>query len=149
MNDQRFKADAGKPRPDLLQLGMQRALRLVQATLEYGAIKYEPHSWRNVPNGAQRYLQAAERHRQERLMHNWDDRVFTLKAVDLESNLPHIAHEIVCLLMLIELELQQEPHTNLKDLCRFHQPPLDHKLHSTDKSAYRGSDEEEPNNHRL
>lgn len=128
VESQRFKADAGKPRPDLLQLGMQRALRLVQATLEYGAIKYEPHSWRKVPNGAERYRQASERHRQERIMQNIDERVFTLKAKDEESNLPHIAHEVVCLLMLIELELQQDPHISLKELCRFNQPPLDHKL---------------------
>jgi hypothetical protein len=125
--EQRFKADAGKPRPALLQIGMQRALRLVQATLEYGAIKYEEHSWRNVPEGAKRYLEAAERHRQERLLVHKDNQVLSLKALDSESNLPHIAHEIVCLLMLIELELDAEPYKDLLKLCEFHQPPLDHK----------------------
>jgi hypothetical protein len=124
---QRFKADAGKPRPDLLQVGFQRALRLVQATLEYGAIKYEEHSWRKVPNAAARYLQAAERHRQARLLEHKDDRVFTLQSIDPESNLPHVAHEIVCLLMLIELQLEAEPYTDLEKLCTFNKPPLDHK----------------------
>ena len=56
MSNQQFKADGGKPRPDLLQVGMARALRMVQATMEYGAIKYEAHSWRNVDDGIARYL---------------------------------------------------------------------------------------------
>ena len=69
--NQQFKADGGKPRPDLLQIGMARALRMVQATMEYGAIKYEAHSWRNVDNGIERYLAAAERHRQEEELWSW------------------------------------------------------------------------------
>lgn len=127
MNEQRFKADAGKPRPELLQVGMARALRVVQATMEYGAEKYEAHSWRRVPNAAQRYFAAAERHRQERLLLHKDEKVFVLDNKDQESNLPHIAHEIFNLLALLELALDAEPYTDLRALCRYNQPPTEHK----------------------
>lgn len=125
--DQRFKADGGKTRPALLQIGMQRALRLVQATTDYGAIKYEAHSWRNVPDAAARYLEAAERHRQARLLKQKDERPQILGPKDDESGIPHIAHEIFCLLALVELALDAEPYTDLEKLCRFNQPPTSHK----------------------
>lgn len=125
--EQRFKADGGKTRPALLQIGMQRALRIVQATTDYGAIKYEAHSWRGVPNGKERYLEAAERHRQERLLAQVDAKFSCLGNLDAESGLPHIAHEIFCLLAIMELELQEREDLNLEDICEFKQPPLDHK----------------------
>ena len=128
MNDQRFKADGGKTRPALLQIGMQRALRIVQATTDYGAIKYEPHSWRKVTGAAARYLEAAERHRQARLLVQKDERPQVLNTKDPESGLPHIAHEIFCLLALLELALDAEPYTDLEKLCRFNQPPQAHKF---------------------
>ena len=127
MSDQRYKADAGKPQPDLLQVGMARALRIVQATMEYGALKYEAHSWRKVPNAAQRYFKAAERHRQERLLPQKDERPFVLSNLDEESGLPHLAHEIFNLLALLELALDAEPYTDLRKLCEFKQPPTGHK----------------------
>lgn len=108
MNDQQFKADAGKAMPDLLEAGMPSALRLVQATMEYGAQKYEQHSWRSVPDAMQRYQRAARRHRQERdLDASPENGLYAvLTSRDDESGLPHIAHEIFNLLAMIELALQ-------------------------------------------
>lgn len=127
MSDQKFKADAGKPKPELLQVGMGRALRFVQATMEYGAEKYEAHSWRNVPDAAQRYLAAAERHRQERILSMRDSAVRTLEPVDHESGLPHVAHEIFNLLALIELEIQNNPGADWASYLNYNKPPTDHK----------------------
>ena len=126
--NQQFKADGGKPRPDLLQIGMARALRMVQATMEYGASKYEAHSWRNVDNGIERYLAAAERHRQERHLLNlgYTTKEQILEAMDEESGLPHIAHEVFCLLAIMELAFYNQTDT-LGEICEFNEPPQDHK----------------------
>ena len=124
---QRYKADAGKTQPDLLQIGMQRAFRIVQATTDYGAQKYEAHSWRNVPNAKERYLKAAERHRQDRLLAQTDTNFNCLANLDIESGLPHIAHEVFCLLAIMELELAEHPEYYLEDICKFNEPPTDHK----------------------
>lgn len=124
---QRYKADAGKTRPALISIGFQRALRIVQATTDYGALKYEAHSWRNVPGAKGRYLEAAERHRQDRLLEQTDERFNCLSTLDRESGLPHIAHEIFCLLAIMELELAEHPEYDLEEICRFNAPPTSHK----------------------
>lgn len=130
MNDQLFKADAGKPMPDLLTLGMQRALRLVQATMEYGAQKYEEHSWRDVPNAEARYFRACARHNQERMMcmNGQGNARPILEGADSESGLPHIAHEVFNLLALMELQIAEMPHDIYLRMLKFKQPPLDHKI---------------------
>lgn len=130
--DQQFKADAGKAQPDLLEMGFARALRLVQATLEYGAIKYEAHSWRFVPDGMKRYNRAGRRHRQERDLVAKPEQDFyaVLEACDEESGLPHIAHEIFNLLCMVELDLQDHPEPDrlMESLLNnMKQPPLGHK----------------------
>ena len=105
---QQFKADAGKAMPDLFELGFSNAIRLVQATMEYGAQKYEAHSWQNVPNGMERYNRAGGRHRQDRLR-DWKEMGLegsALGSTDKESGLPHIAHEIFNLMALTELALK-------------------------------------------
>jgi Domain of unknown function (DUF5664) len=129
MSDQKFKADAGKAKPDLLFMGFARSLRLVQATLEYGAQKYEEHSWRQVPNGEDRYFRAGERHHQERLIGAAGQFTPTIEFCDHESGLPHIAHEVFNLLCLMELALQNsnDPDALLKQLCQFNPPPTAHK----------------------
>lgn len=132
MSDQQFKADAGKAKPDLLEVGFPRALRLVQATLEYGSIKYEAHSWRNVPDALERYSRAGRRHRQERDLAANPAQGFhaICEACDEESGLPHIAHEIFNLLAMIELDLQSAPNPNkvLQELlAEMKEPPQDHK----------------------
>ena len=126
-DSQRFKADAGKTNPALVQVGFQRAFRLIQATTDYGAIKYEAHSWRKVPDAFRRYQEAAERHRQARLLLQKDERGIGFFAKDEESNLPHIAHELFCLLAMVELFLEGEPYTDLEKLCQFNTPPTAHR----------------------
>lgn len=134
-SDQEFKADAGKTEPDLLEQGFPRALRLVQATLDYGKKKYEAHSWQKVPNAIARYNKASRRHRQERDLEASPADGFhaILEATDAESGLPHIAHEIVCLLMLIELDLAANVGINAANnalkaiIGRMKEPPTDHK----------------------
>ena len=95
MTDQQYKADAGKAQPDLLEMGFARALRLVQATLEYGALKYEAHSWRGVPGGKERYKAALIRHL---LAHSQGEKL------DPESGLPHLAHALCNAAFIYELD---------------------------------------------
>ena len=135
MHDQMFKADAGKAMPDLLEMGFPRALRLVQATLEYGAQKYVAHSWRNVPDAMRRYNSAGRRHRQDRDMVADPEQGFyaVLEACDAESGIPHIAHEIFNLLCMIELDLQEYRNDGgdvdalMCKLIAFKEPPTAHK----------------------
>lgn len=121
-SDQEFKADGGKSNPLLLEQGFPFALERVNATLDYGAIKYEAHSWRNVPNGIERYDAAARRHRRAR------DKG---EVRDDESYLDHRAHEIVCLLMAYELEVARRRSSIGVDVSadlRFNRnPPQEHK----------------------
>lgn len=126
MNEQLFKADAGKRRPSLIQVGFAKAIRLVQAAMEYGGIKYEAHSWRKVPDAKARYLEAAERHRQDRMLWLQDHPADHIGAVDHESGLPHIAHEVFNLMALMELCMP--PDTDLEAIAAFNPPPLDHKV---------------------
>ena len=126
MNEQLFKADAGKRRPSLIQVGFAKAIRLVQATMEYGGIKYEAHSWRKVPDAKARYLEAAERHRQDRMLWLQEHPAEHIGAVDHESGLPHIAHEVFNLMALMELCIGNE--VDLELLVQFKQPPTGHKL---------------------
>lgn len=120
-SDQEYKADGGKSNPLLLEQGFPNALEHVNATLDYGAIKYEAHSWRNVPDGINRYDAAARRHRRAR------DKG---EKADQESYLFHRAHEVVCLLMAFELELDQlkQSGINTELFLEFNRkPPQDHK----------------------
>lgn len=126
MSNQQFKADGGKARPDLLEVGFARALRMVQATMEYGAIKYEAHSWRKVDDAKARYVAAAERHRQARMLENMDEDHQVLGPTDDESGLPHIAHEVFCLLAIMELDYA-EIGLCISDVTTFNDPPLAHK----------------------
>jgi hypothetical protein len=114
-SDQEFKADNGKPRPTLLEVGCTRALMAVQATTDYGERKYTAHSWQNVPGGQQRYDDAARRHRIARDMG---------ETHDPESGLLHLAHEIINNLFLLELMLKSDPGMTYTD---FKVPPTEHK----------------------
>lgn len=133
MNDQLYKADAGKTKPDLIALGFARALRVVQATTDYGSIKYEEHSWRTVPNAIPRYFRAAERHHQERMMIGQGQFIPVLEGADAESGICHIAHEVFNLLALMELSIdemigQRSQEEVIEILCAYKQPPTGHKL---------------------
>ena len=140
-SDQEFKADGGKTQPDLLEQGFPRALRLVQATLDYGKKKYEAHSWQKVPDGLARYNSASRRHRQARDLEALPADGFhaVLEATDEESGLPHIAHEVVCLLMMIELNLAANVDITAANntlsalISRMKEPPTAHKAVDLDE----------------
>lgn len=95
--DQRFKFDGDKADPRLLERDCVKALEAVSAALQYGKHKYTARSWKNVE--PERYDAAARRHRIER------DVSGDVLSRDAESNLPHIAHEITCLLFQLQMAL--------------------------------------------
>ena len=111
---QRTKTSVGKARPDLLEEGFPHALRLVQAVLEYGALKYRDHGWRDVPDACMHYSRAARRHRQARdlVLDHRRGYCAVYEAHDEESGLPHIAHEITNLLIVLEAGLLSAPEPN-------------------------------------
>ena len=84
------KADAGKPRYDLLPW---RAIEAVARVMTFGARKYSDDQWRRVPNARQRYFAAALRH-----LVAW----YLGQPTDEESGEPHLAHAACCVLFLIE-----------------------------------------------
>lgn len=63
--------------------------------LTYGAEKYAPENWRKVENWRDRYWAATQRHLYAYRMG---------EKRDPESDLPHLAHAICCLIFLNELE---------------------------------------------
>lgn len=116
INNQQFKADAGKLRPSLLFDGMPNALLAVTAVLSYGAQKYEAHSWKGVDMA--RYEDAKERH-------NLDRR--TGEEYDAESDLLHLSHEACNILFLLEDKLAKLTPAERKEVLRFNAPPTGHK----------------------
>ncbi len=80
------KADKGKLLFSLLTRGLALPLRAVAAVLTYGAQKYEPESWKAVPDAARRYEDAMDRH-----LNQWK----AGEQFDEESGLHHMAH-IAC-----------------------------------------------------
>lgn len=87
-----LKDDAGKAPWHLF---MWRAANAVVHVLEYGARKYAPNNWRNVPHARQRYFAATMRH-----LVAWHGG----ENIDPESGLPHLAHAACSLLFILELE---------------------------------------------
>ncbi|WP_196481893.1 dATP/dGTP diphosphohydrolase domain-containing protein [Burkholderia vietnamiensis] len=90
------KFDGGKPRFSLLRFGCARALRGIANVLTFGANKYAAHSWKEVPEGVDRYWSAMERHLNEIGAHGMDAR-------DEESGLLHIDHVACNVMFLSEL----------------------------------------------
>lgn len=99
MTTRDLKFDAGKPRWSLLMRGLATALGGVVAVLTFGAKKYEAHSWRNVSNGEERYLDALYRHL---------DALQRGEKIDPESGLSHWSHVATNALFLHELEIQND-----------------------------------------
>jgi hypothetical protein len=91
------KADANKPRVDLVFDGFALALTEVARVATFGAAKYSEHGWLQVPNGFERYTAAMDRHR---LQHGLDD----------DSGLLHAAHLAWNALARLEIML-------LEDMC--------------------------------
>lgn len=106
-SDQAFKADAGKPRYDLLMDGMPHALLDVVKVLSWavqekkdapwpeGGKGYAPHSWQEVPEAKRRYRAALQRH---------ENAIARGEINDPESGLPHRAHVATNALFLAELD---------------------------------------------
>ena len=65
LNQAGAKADAGKLLPRLVLGEFARALTEVVRIGTYGARKYTPRGWVSVPNGRERYAEAADRHQLE------------------------------------------------------------------------------------
>jgi len=61
---------------------------------EFGAKKYSRNNWKQLENGYERFLQASQRHLASIYDGEWFDNVG-----DGHSDLPHIDHAIVSLLM--------------------------------------------------
>jgi len=88
------KFDGGK-----LQYGLLPPLAL-KATVEiltFGAEKYEPNNWINVPDSKRRYFDAAMRH-----MWAWKEG----EQNDSESGKNHLAHALCCLMFLYEHDVK-------------------------------------------
>ncbi|MEM9691813.1 MAG: dATP/dGTP diphosphohydrolase domain-containing protein [Myxococcota bacterium] len=87
----KFKHDGGKAPMDLVPWDAVEGVAMV---LEYGARKYQPHSWRRVEDGKGRYFAAALRHLIAHLRG---------EVVDPESGLPHVDHAACNVLFLASL----------------------------------------------
>lgn len=90
------KLDAGKPRLGLVLGDFARALAEVGKVGTYGAEKYSPAGWLEVPDGKARYLDALYRH----LL---DDAICP---VDKATGLPHLAQAAWNCLAALELRLR-------------------------------------------
>jgi hypothetical protein len=88
-----IKYDDDKPRWDLLPL---ECIAPVVDVLTYGAKKYTPDNWKKVAKT--RYIAARGRHRYSRYEGEW---------LDPESRLPHIAHELTCLIFEFWHEMKE------------------------------------------
>lgn len=97
-----FRSHDGKADDGKLRFGLQPPLaeRERAAVLTFGAIKYGAHSWSGVPNGIERYTDAAGRHWHA---YRCGD------SLDQESHLMHLAHLSVCIDFLMELEMRADP----------------------------------------
>ena len=93
------KLDANKTRAGLVIGGFARALLAVSEVGTFGARKYTPHGWVEVPDGAERYTDAMYRHLlAEAAGYTLDD----------DSGLSHAAHAAWCALARLDLLLRQE-----------------------------------------
>lgn len=90
------KFDSDKDPWDLLP---KSTVAKIVKVLAYGAKKYEPENWKVVPNARSRYYAAAMRH----LEAWWNGEV-----IDVESNLPHLAHAACCLLFLMWFDMENK-----------------------------------------
>lgn len=90
------KHDAEKDRWDLLPYS---AIQEVVKVLTFGARKYGPENWKDVPDARRRYFAASQRH----TIAWWSG-----EKIDPEWGLNHLAHACCCLLFLLWLDQQPE-----------------------------------------
>lgn len=91
------KDDATKPSVGLVLESFPRAFLEVAKIADFGAKKYTRHGWRSVPDGIDRYLNAALRH----IVAHYKGEL-----IDPESNCLHLAHAAWGLLAVTELVSQ-------------------------------------------
>lgn len=94
------KLDAGKQRPWLMTRGFALALSAVADVTTAGAKKYTPGGWRDVPDGASRYMEAFARHQLA---------LASGERIDADTGCLHKAQMAWNLLASLELELQKDP----------------------------------------
>lgn len=92
------KLDDGKTRMGLVVGGFARALKAVGEVGTFGAVKYSPDGWVDVPEGIERYTDAMYRHL---LAEAAGERL------DSESGLEHAAHAAWCALARLDMMLRQ------------------------------------------
>ena len=80
---------------DKLQYGLipPMALKEMVRVLTFGAEKYEPDNWKNVPDSKRRYFDALQRH-----LWAWKEG----EQIDPESGTHHLAHALCCCAFLYE-----------------------------------------------
>lgn len=91
------KFDAGKLRFDLVD---DNAEAEFVAVLSFGAIKYEPENWRDVPDPYARYYAALRRHLREFRKGNF---------LDPETGLHHLAHAVCCVHFMLGIACERDP----------------------------------------
>lgn len=104
------KYDSGKLLFSLLTRGLAAPLRAVAAVLTYGAIKYSPGGWRDVPDARRRYEDALDRH-----LNAWK----MGEQFDEESGLHHLAHAACNTLFLLWFAMVDDPG---RDFTYFNDP---------------------------
>lgn len=93
-----IKFDGDKLRYDLIPTSATKALAEV---LTFGARKYKPNNWRNVPQEElNRYVAAAMRHFEAHRSGEY---------FDADSGLPHLAHCLTNIAFLIDLDENLRP----------------------------------------
>ena len=94
------KYDGGKARMGIVP---PFALESVAQVLTFGAQKYAVDNWKYVPDAKARYIDAAGRHINTHCKGEF---------LDSDSNLPHLAHAICCLMFILDRELELESLEN-------------------------------------
>ena len=99
------KLGESKTRPDLLECDFVDALELVAKVLAFGKKKRGRYHWISQPPDL--YNQASRRHRICRDKDsNFPRSCDVLSSQDEESGLPHIAHEIANLIIVLQKAIQ-------------------------------------------
>jgi hypothetical protein len=103
------KHDKNKLRWDLVSLPILESLATI---LTYGAEKYAPNSWQDVPKAEHRYFAAMMRHL---------ERYQSGEYLDKESGHPHLWHALCNVYFLVYLEGRRKRNTKSKGVNRMAQ----------------------------
>jgi hypothetical protein len=95
LNTMGAKADAGKDRVWLCLSGFSNAMAEVAKVTTFGANKYTPNGWTEVPDATNRYMDAFGRHMMK---------LGAGETIDKDSGCKHLAQMIWNLMAVLELE---------------------------------------------